>query len=97
MHGNHVEDQRAKHHLLAAWKYEASLCELGARYLCSLSEDERNTFVLVDVTLLLQGHGGEHAWNTLKSDEQSRRITERMMKFADSFAGEVERLLTEAE
>ena len=50
-HGDHAEDQKAKHRLLAAWREEMTLRGLGARYLNSLTPEERYTLVLENVTL----------------------------------------------
>ncbi|KAL5528602.1 hypothetical protein ACEPAF_7738 [Sanghuangporus sanghuang] len=72
-HGDHAEDQKAKHRLLASWKEETSLCGLGARHFFSMPENERYALVLEGRRQMINDLGGEAVWSSLSAEEQNEK------------------------
>ncbi|KAL5522571.1 hypothetical protein ACEPAG_8588 [Sanghuangporus baumii] len=87
-HGDHAEDQKAKHRLLSKWKTEMTLRGLGAEYILSMSEDERNTLFWKEQeeTILRMG---ESEWDSLSEEKKKKsnlsvmeKVTERLAEVA---------------
>ncbi|OCB84856.1 hypothetical protein A7U60_g8077 [Sanghuangporus baumii] len=101
-HGDHAEDQKAKHRLLASWKEEMTLRGMGAKYLNSLEVDERYTLVLENVTLRLTspihlflktlpfnlawGLGGLSVWESMNIEAQKEKELSMMNELTESLA-----------
>ncbi|OCB91758.1 hypothetical protein A7U60_g986 [Sanghuangporus baumii] len=58
-HGDHAEDQKAKHQLLASWKEKMTHLALGSHRFFLLTQEERDAFVLEAKKKMIEDLGGE--------------------------------------
>ncbi|KAL5524888.1 hypothetical protein ACEPAF_8757 [Sanghuangporus sanghuang] len=96
-HGDHAEDQKAKHRLLAAWKETVSLRGLGAKHFFSLPEDRREAFICGGREKMIEELGSESAWRALTPEEQAEKNLALTGDLADELAGEALLSLSEEE
>ncbi|OCB89314.1 hypothetical protein A7U60_g3514 [Sanghuangporus baumii] len=96
-HGDHAEDQKAKHRLLAAWKETVSLRGLGAQRFFSLPEEEREVFICEGREKMVDELGGKSAWQALTAEEQAEKNLALTKHLADELAGEAMLSLSEDE
>ncbi|OCB90417.1 hypothetical protein A7U60_g2336 [Sanghuangporus baumii] len=96
-HGDHAEDQKAKHHLLATWKETVSLRGLGAKHFFSLPEDQREAFICGGREKMIEELGSESAWRALTPEEQAEKNLALTGDLADELAGEALLSLSEEE
>ncbi|KAL5476575.1 hypothetical protein ACEPAI_3255 [Sanghuangporus weigelae] len=82
-HGDHAEDQKAKHHLLGSWKQEMMLQGLGAKYLYSRPVNERYMLVLEARGDVIHGLGGEMAWESLSEEAKKEKDLEMMNELSN--------------
>ncbi|KAL5476721.1 hypothetical protein ACEPAI_2907 [Sanghuangporus weigelae] len=85
-HGDHAEDQKAKHRLLESWKQEMTLQGLGAKYLHSRPVDERYTLVLEARRKVIHGLGGETVWEELSEEAKKIKDLKMMNELCKSLA-----------
>ncbi|OCB84907.1 hypothetical protein A7U60_g8129 [Sanghuangporus baumii] len=96
-HGDHAEDQKAKHRLLESWKQEMTLRGLGAKYLHSQPVDERYALVLEARRKVIYGLGGETAWEELTEEAKKEKDMKMMNELCESLADRALDELTEEE
>ncbi|OCB86613.1 hypothetical protein A7U60_g6291 [Sanghuangporus baumii] len=84
-HGDHAEDQKAKHRLLSEWKSEMTLRGLGAEYILSMPDEERNAaFWKEKEEMILQI--GESEWNLMSKEEKKKSNLSVMEKVTEKLA-----------
>ncbi|EJD03197.1 uncharacterized protein FOMMEDRAFT_156580, partial [Fomitiporia mediterranea MF3/22] len=88
-HGDHAEDQKAKHRLLGEWKAEMTRRELGVRFLDEIPDEQREDAILEAQTCKKE-EMGEERWNLLNEQETLKELV-------DFFADEAFLQLTEDE
>ncbi|KAL5476491.1 hypothetical protein ACEPAI_3348 [Sanghuangporus weigelae] len=96
-HGDHAEDQKAKHWLFAAWKEETSMQGLGARHFFSMSKSECEEFTSQGRREMVLEVGGESAWNELTAEEQNKKKLVLTKRLANELANEALQSLPEDE
>ncbi|KAL5486283.1 hypothetical protein ACEPAI_7329 [Sanghuangporus weigelae] len=96
-HGDHAEDQKAKHRLLGEWKHELTMRGLSAHYLCSRSEEERETLIASARASHISQMGGFEAWEMLSDEDRIQKDAEIFDRLCESLSDEAYEQLSEAE
>ncbi|KAL5520172.1 hypothetical protein ACEPAG_9385 [Sanghuangporus baumii] len=96
-HGDHAEDQKAKHRLLGEWKHELTMRGLGAHYLCSRSEEEREMLIASARASHISQTGGFEAWEKLSDEDRIQKDAEIFDKLCESLSNEAYEQLSEVE
>ncbi|KAL5478584.1 hypothetical protein ACEPAI_2768 [Sanghuangporus weigelae] len=96
-HGDHAEDQKAKHRLLGEWKHELSMRGIGAQYFHSKPKEEQELLTIPARTALIERLGGEAAWQALPEDEKARHEKELLSNICESLYAEAFERLSSSE
>ncbi|KAL5520229.1 hypothetical protein ACEPAG_9442 [Sanghuangporus baumii] len=84
-HGDHAEDQKAKHRLLSEWKSEMTLRGLGAEYILSMPDEERNAVFWKEKEEMIL-RIGESEWNSMSEEEKKKSNLSVMEKVTEKLA-----------
>ncbi|KAL5522277.1 hypothetical protein ACEPAF_2134 [Sanghuangporus sanghuang] len=96
-HGDHAEDQKAKHRMLGEWKRDLSMRGVGAKYLQSKTEEEQEILTREAQAELINRMGGEAAWQALGDEERASLQVELFSKICESLFPEAIEHLSESE
>ncbi|KAL5501306.1 hypothetical protein ACEPAH_8566 [Sanghuangporus vaninii] len=96
-HGDHAEDQKAKHRMLGEWKRDLSMRGVGAKYLQSKTEEEQEILTREAQAELINQMGGEAAWQALDDEEKASLQVELFSKICESLFPEAIEHLSEFE
>ncbi|KAL5485934.1 hypothetical protein ACEPAI_6977 [Sanghuangporus weigelae] len=96
-HGDHAEDQKAKHRLLGEWKHELTMRGLGVQYLCSKSDEEREMLIASARASHISQTGSLDACEMLSEDERIQKDAEIFEMLCKSLSDEAFKQLSETE
>ncbi|KAL5511167.1 hypothetical protein ACEPAH_4382 [Sanghuangporus vaninii] len=96
-HGDHAEDQKAKHKLLGEWKKDLTLRGVGAAYFELKSDEEKRMLLQGARDAMVQELGGESVWEALHGEERQEKEEEILTRVCESLGPEAFERLPESE
>lgn len=94
-HGDHAQDQKAKHRQACTWKHKCTAKALGEDYFCKKPEEERRILTEGAREAMIRDLRGEDTWNSLSDEEKAKKNEDLLTGIYEMLAGEAYEQLPE--